>query len=99
MIFDSQPCVYILTNKYHTVIYTGVTNDLATRIDQHRGNPSYGFTGRYNVKKLIYVEGTEDMDQALFREKQIKSWSRKKKIDLINSTNPEWKDLSEDYIN
>jgi len=75
-------------------LYTDVTNDLPNRIDQHRGNPSYGFTGRYHAKKLVYVEAAEEMDQALFREKQIKSWSRRKKIDLINRVNPEWRDLS-----
>lgn len=95
MNFDNEPCVYILTNKYNTVLYTGVANDLPTRIDQHREYPGFGFTGRYNVKKLVYVEAVEDMDQGLFREKQIKSWSRQRKIDLINSVNPNWLDLSE----
>lgn len=95
---EKQPCVYILTNKYHTVLYTGVAFDLAERIDQHKGNPSYGFTGRYNVKKLVYVEIAEDMDQALYREKQIKAGSRQKKVDLINSMNPDWKDLSEEFL-
>jgi len=98
MKFDWQPCVYILTNKYHTVLYTGVAYDLAERIDQHKSNPSYGFTGQYNVKKLVYVEVAEDMDQALYREKQIKAGSRQKKIDLINSMNPDWKDLSEVHL-
>ena len=64
-------------------------------IDQHKGNPSYGFTGRYNAKKLVYVEAAEEIVQALFREKQIKSWSRQKKIGLINSVNPDWRDISE----
>lgn len=98
MQFDSQPCVYILTNKYRTVLYTGVTADLARRMEQHKGNPSYGFAGRYRTTKLVYVEGAEDMDQALFREKQIKAGSRQKKIDLINGLNPEWKDLSEEFF-
>lgn len=84
-----QPCVYIMTNKHNTVLYTGVTIDLAQRIDQHMSNPSYGFASRYNAKKLVYVEIAEDMDQALFREKQIKAESRQKKVDLINSLNPE----------
>lgn len=98
MRFDSQPCVYILTNKHNTVLYTGVTADLATRMEQHKGNPSYGFAGRYRATKLVYLEAAEDMDQALFREKQIKAGSRRKKIDLINATNPEWKDLSEQFF-
>ena len=92
---DNQPCVYILTNKYNTVLYTGVANDLPTRIDQHRANPNYGFAARYNAKKLVYVEAVWDMDQGLFREKQIKSWSRRRKIELINKLNPDWDDLSE----
>jgi putative endonuclease len=98
MVNDKHAYVYILTNKYNTVLYTGVANGLATRIDQHKGNPSYGFAGRYNVKKLVYVEFAADMDQALFREKQIKAGSRQKKIDLVNSMNPEWKDLSEEFL-
>ncbi len=98
MKFDNQPCVYILTNKYNTVLYTGVTNDLANRIDQHKGNPSFGFSGKYKTKKLVYIEAAEDMDQALFREKQIKAGSRQKKVDLINSQNPEWEDLSEGFF-
>ena len=91
---DGSPCVYILTNKYHTVLYTGVTSDLARRMEAHAGNPSFGFTGRYRAQKLVYVETAEDMDSALIREKQIKSWSRQRKIDVINSVNPDWKDLS-----
>jgi putative endonuclease len=87
--------IYIMTNKYNTVLYTGVANDLAERVDQHKSNPSHGFTGRYNAKKLVYVEAAEDMDQALFREKQIKAGSRQNKIDLVNSVNPNWDDLSE----
>ncbi len=98
MPIDNHAYIYIMTNKHNTVLYTGVASDLATRIDQHKGNPSYGFTGRYNVKKLVYVEIAEDMDQALFREKQIKAGSRQKKIDLINNMNPEWKDLSDEFL-
>ena len=87
-----------MTNKHNTVLYTGVTNDLAHRIEQHKGNPGFGFTGRYYARKLVYVEIAEDMEQALFREKQIKAGSRQKKIDLINRMNPSWKDLSEAYL-
>mgnify|MGYP001582423347 CR=1 FL=1 len=95
---ESEPCVYIMTNKHHTVLYTGVTADLATRVDQHKGNPSFGFAGRYRTTKLVYAELAEDMDQALFREKQIKAGSRQKKIDLISASNPEWKDLSQELF-
>ena len=95
---ESQPCVYIMTNKHNTVLYTGVTNDLARRIEQYKGNPGYGFTGRYNARKLVYVEIAEDIDRALFREKQIKAGSRQKKIDLIDHMNPSWQDLSEEFL-
>jgi putative endonuclease len=85
MRFESEHCVYIMTNKHHTVLYTGVTADLAARIAQHKGNPSSGFSGRYRTTKLVYIELVKDADQALFREKQIKAGSRQKKIDLINA--------------
>lgn len=95
---ERLPCVYIMTNTHNTVLYTGVTGDLATRIAQHQGNPGVGFTARYRTKKLVYVESFEDMEQAILREKQIKGGSRQKKIDLINTLNPEWKDLSEEFL-
>ncbi|MCW5873244.1 MAG: GIY-YIG nuclease family protein [Anaerolineales bacterium] len=95
---EKSPCVYIMTNAHNTVLYTGVTSDLATRLAQHQGNPSVGFTARYRTKKLVYVEALEDMEQAILREKQIKGGSRQKKLDLINSLNPEWKDLSEEHL-
>lgn len=67
------------------------------RMDQHNGNPGFGFTGKYNAKKLVNMEFFEDMEQAILREKQIKGGSRQKKLDLISSINPEWKDLSNEY--
>lgn len=94
---EKNPCVYILTNKYNTVLYTGVTSDLPKRMYQHSGNPGFGFSGRYNAKKLVYMEFFDDMEQAILREKQIKGGSRRDKLDLINNVNPEWKDLSEEY--
>ncbi len=97
MKYEKNPCVYILTNKHNTVLYTGVTSDMAKRMDQHTGNPRYGFTGRYNAKKLVYFEFFEDMEQAITREKHIKGGSRQKKIDLINRHNPEWKDISDEF--
>ena len=86
--------VYIATNKNNTVLYTGVTSHLKNRMDNHK-NKKYkkSFTARYNVNKLVYYEKTESIDAAHKREKQIKAGTRKKKIDLINSINPEWKDL------
>ncbi len=87
--------VYILTNFNNTVLYTGVTNDLVRRIYEHRNHLVKGFTDKYNVTKLVYFEATEEIEGAILREKQIKAGSRKKKIDLINSLNPNWNDLYE----
>ena len=82
-----------MTNKNNTVIYTGVTNDLKRRVYEHKEKLIDGFTKKYNVNKLVYFEFTSDINSAIQREKQIKAGSRQKKIDLINSINPEWKDL------
>lgn len=87
--------VYILTNKYNTVLYTGVTSDIYNRVLEHTDKVYSGFTSKYNVHKLVYYEGFEDINNAIAREKQIKAGSRQKKIDLINSKNPTWKDLWE----
>jgi putative endonuclease len=84
---------YILTNKRNTVLYTGVTGDLKSRVYQHREKLLPGFTNRYNVSKLVYYEAGHDASGAIAREKQIKAGSRRKKIDLINRLNPEWHDL------
>jgi putative endonuclease len=91
-------CVYILTNKNNTVLYTGVTNDLWQRVTDHKTGKGSVFTKRYNLTKLVYFECGNDVNAAILREKQIKAGSRKKKIELINSTNPEWKDLLEEYF-
>ncbi|MBO6524606.1 MAG: GIY-YIG nuclease family protein [Balneolaceae bacterium] len=91
-------CVYIVTNKNHTVLYTGVTSDLVNRVIQHKNKRVKGFTARYNVDKLVYYEEVGDPEFAIKREKQIKAGSRQKKIDLINSINSDWKDLFEDII-
>jgi len=88
-----QYCVYIMTNRHNTVLYTGVTNDLKKRAWQHREKLVEGFTKRYNVTKLIYYEVSSDVQAAIAREKQIKAGSRQKKIDLVNSMNREWRDL------
>jgi len=90
---EHQYYVYLLTNKNNTVIFTGVTNDLMRRIYQHKERLVEGFTKKYNVSKLVCFEATNDVNSAIQREKQIKAGSSQKKIDLINSTNPEWKDL------
>ena len=90
---EKHYCVYILTNRHHTVLYTGVTGDLGKRIHQHREKAVPGFTNRYNVDKLVYYEVTGDVTAAIAREKQIKAGSRRKKFALINGMNPEWRDL------
>ncbi len=86
--------VYILTNISNTVLYTGVTSDLTERIQKHKSEfYKDSFTSRYNITKLVYYELFESIEDAITREKQIKAGSRKKKIELIEKHNPEWKDL------
>ena len=86
-------CIYIMTNCHNTTLYTGVTSNLLGRVEQHRSKEIKGFTFKYNIVKLIYYEIFDDPESAVLREKQIKSWSRKKKVELIESMNPGWKDL------
>ena len=86
--------VYILTNSRNTVLYIGVTNDLARRISEHKLKLIKGFTSKYNIDKLVYYETFSDPNQAIHREKELKGWLRSKKISLINSVNPDFKDLS-----
>ncbi len=84
-----------MTNKYDSVLYTGVTSDLKERVNQHKTKKHHNsFSAKYNICKLVYYEELETIGEAINREKQIKAGSRKKKIDLINRINPEWKDLS-----
>ncbi|MFC2130697.1 GIY-YIG nuclease family protein [Bacteroidota bacterium] len=90
---DKQYYIYIMTNKNNTVLYTGVTNDLGRRVYEHKNKLIEGFTKRYNINKLVNYEIFERVDDAIAREKQIKSGSRKKKKELINSMNPDWEDL------
>jgi len=87
------PCIYILTNATNTVLYTGATSNLAKRLWEHRNHLVAGFTKTYKVTRLVYFETFETMLQAISREKQIKAGSRKKKITLINTFNPDWTDL------
>ena len=92
--------VYILTNKNNTTLYIGVTSDLFSRITEHREKKfPKSFTARYNLFKLVYFETYHSIEEAIYREKQLKGGSRKKKEDLINSTNPAWNDLYEDVAN
>ncbi|MCG2770870.1 MAG: GIY-YIG nuclease family protein [Desulfobacterales bacterium] len=94
MVRQYQYFVYIMTNKSGT-LYTGVTNNLERRIYEHKHHLVKGFTSKYKIGKLVYFEETNDINAAISREKQIKGWLRKKKIALIESMNPGWKDLSE----
>ncbi|MGC9169096.1 MAG: GIY-YIG nuclease family protein [Desulfurella sp.] len=88
--------VYIMTNKYNSVLYTGVTSNLAKRVYQHKNKTIEGFTKRYNIVKLVYYEAFDDIAEAIKKEKQIKGKTRQKKIDLINAFNPDWVDLYDD---
>ena len=85
--------VYIMTNANNTVLYTGVTNDLARRVYRHKSRKASAFTRRYNISKLVYYESFGDVTSAIAREKQIKAGSRQKKLDLIIALNKDWQDL------
>ena len=89
-------CVYIMTNKNHTTLYTGVTNNLTRRVYEHKNHLTKGFSDKYNLEYLVYYKTTNNVQAAILREKQIKGGSRKKKVDLINNFNPEWRDLCQD---
>ncbi len=88
--------VYIISNKVHTVFYTGVTNNLTRRIYAHKHKLVEGFSQKYNINKLLYFEEYSDVNEALKREKQIKDFRREKKLQLINSLNKNWEDLWEE---
>ena len=92
-----QYYVYILTNKTNYVTYIGVTNDLKRRVYQHKNDLIEGYTKKYRVHKLVYYEYSTDVRAAIEREKQLKGWTRAKKIELVNTMNPSWRDLSEDW--
>ncbi len=86
--------VYILSNWDDSVLYIGVTSNLEKRLYEHRNYLADGFTKKYNIHKLVYFEESPDVNSAIAREKQLKGWTRKKKNQLIQKANPEWKDLS-----
>lgn len=87
------PAIYIMANKKNGTLYTGVTSNLKQRVFQHKNEIAEGFTTKYGCKMLVFFEVHSVMEQAIIREKQIKSGSRKKKIKLIESVNPDWLDL------
>ncbi len=89
--------VYILSNKSR-MLYVGVTNSLERRVLEHKLKLVPGFTKHYGLNKLVYCEATNDVSAAIAREKEIKGWVRRKKVALIHSLNPEWKDLSEEWM-
>jgi len=91
--------VYILANDTNVCLYTGVTNDLARRLYEHKQElDSKSFTAQYHIHKLVYYEETPVAYAAITREKQIKGWNRKRKNELIESMNPQWRDLSKGWL-
>ncbi len=90
--------VYILTNKPHGTLYVGVTNSIDRRVWQHKTKALDGFTKRYGLNRLVYFEKFRDAAGAIDREKELKGWLRRKKIDLIQKENPLWRDLSEEWF-
>ena len=93
-----HPSVYILASKRNGTLYIGVTSDLVRRVWEHKQNFGEGFTSRYAVHTLVYFEMHGDMAEAIRREKQLKKWKRSWKIELIEKTNPEWRDLWQDIL-
>jgi putative endonuclease len=92
---EEQAYIYIMSNRYNKVLYVGITSYLIKRVWEHKNKVVDGFTKRYNLNKLVYYEIYDDIETAINREKQIKSWSRRKKAELINALNPSWDDLYE----
>jgi len=90
--------VYIMANSVH-MTYVGVTNDLIRRVYEHKIGIIGGYTKKYHMNKLVFFESGSDVRCAILREKQLKGWTRTRKIQLIESINPEWNDLSEDWFN
>jgi putative endonuclease len=93
-----QYFVYILSNKRNGTLYIGVTNNLVRRVYEHKNDVIDGFTKKYKVHNLVYFEQYEEIELALNREKQLKFWQRRWKLELIETNNPDWKDLYDDLI-
>ena len=94
-----QYYIYMLSSRNNKVLYVGMTNNLQRRMYEHKHHLVEGFTDKYNVTKLVYFEETSDVNAAIEREKQLKKWRREKKNKLIESMNPNWNDLSDDWVN
>ncbi len=90
---NKQPAVYILPSKRNSTLYVGVTSDLVKMMWEHRNDMVEGFTNRYSVHPLVWYELHENMESAIQREKRLKEWKRVRKLELIESTNPNWQDL------
>ena len=90
--------VYFMANKNNTVLYIGVTSNLIKRVYEHKAKIYKGFTSKYNCNKLVYYEVFDNINDAIAREKQLKSGNRKRKNELVNSMNPEWNDLAENWL-
>jgi len=95
---DKNYFVYILASKRNGTLYIGVTNNLERRMYEHKNKLIGGFTKKYSVDKLVHYEMINDVRSAIQREKQLKKWNRKWKLELIEKENPEWKDLSEEWF-
>ena len=95
---EKQPAIYILASKPNGTLYIGVTSDLVKRVWEHESDTLDGFTKRYGVHRLVYYELHPDMVSAITREKQLKKWNRVWKVELIERTNPEWKDLWDEIV-
>jgi len=95
---EKHPCVYILASKHNGTLYTGVTSDLLKRTWEHKNDLAKGFTSKYGVHLLVWYEAHKTMISAISREKSIKGWKRKWKLQLIERTNPSWQDLYEKLI-
>jgi len=90
--------VYILVSKRNGTLYVGITNNLTRRIFEHKSGLIEGFTKKYIVDKLVYFESTTDVNDSILREKRLKKWKRQWKIELIEKSNPDWRDLSVDFL-
>jgi putative endonuclease len=90
--------IYILASKKNGTLYIGMTNDLVRRISEHKSGLIEGFTKKYSINRLVYYESTEVVNAAILREKQLKKWKRQWKVELIEKSNPDWRDLSEAFI-
>jgi putative endonuclease len=93
-----EPCVYILASKRNGTLYVGVTSDIGKRVWEHKNDVVDGFTSRYGVHLLVYVEPHDTMEAAMTREKQIKKWRRAWKLELVEERNPQWRDLYEEIL-